>query len=382
LERKIALLGTSVLGFLSTFGLFVVSPILPQYVEKYGVTYAEIGAFFSAYSLTWALLEMFTGHLCDKYGKKRLGSLGLATYGASALLCGVAQTFFQLVVFRVIQGIGLGIFGPAVLGLIAQMGEKSKSFSIYRTFQGFGMMIAPILGGILGSLNLSYPFFLSALVSAAGIPTMILISEKKTVAARETFRHSIRNLLSRYSVVMVCLAVFLVEIGFAGFELVIPLIGSSEGFSNVTIGLILSSYFVTFLLFQIPLGVVFEKWRGRFLAAFFALSCVPPFFLLYISKNPVLMAVWMGWLGVTLGAVFVQSGAMIAKSAPSGMESLYMAFFDGVIDLSFPAMPILVTPLLGVDLRSPFLLFALLTSFSTFLLFFQSRERRIPGTEL
>jgi MFS family permease len=373
LGRNITLLSTSILGFLGTFGLFVMSPTLPQYAERYGASYAEIGMFFSAYSLTWALLQMYTGHLCDRFGRKRLGSLGLATFGLSAALCGAAQSFTQLVSFRILQGVGLGFFGPAALGLVAKLEEKSKGFSAYRTFQGVGILAAPIVGGMLGSIGLSYPFFASAAVSVAAIPTLFFIEEKKTSVQGGGFTRSMRELLSNRDVVMVCLAVFLAEVGFAGFDLVIPLVGSSEGLSTIIIGLILSAYFVTFLVFQIPIGGLLGKRRIRHWIPIFALSSVPPYFLLYLSRNPAVMAIWMGWLGISLGALFVQSGTLVAEIAPPGEESLYMAFLDGVIDLSFPVMPVLVTPLLSADLRSPFLLFSLLTTLSAILLFLTGR---------
>ena len=101
--RARSLIGLSVLGLLQALSFSVVSPILPQYVEGFGVSYAQIGYFFSAYSMTWSLLQIYTGHLSDKYGKKRLAALGLLTYGVFALLVGAASNYVQLVVFRVLD---------------------------------------------------------------------------------------------------------------------------------------------------------------------------------------------------------------------------------------------------------------------------------------
>ena len=107
----------TLLGLLVGVSLFVVSPILPQYVESYGVSYMDIGFFFTAYSLTWTVLQLYTGYLSDRYGRKRFVLLGLLIYGVFALLLGFAQNFALLVIFRVLQGVGLGIYGPAALGL-------------------------------------------------------------------------------------------------------------------------------------------------------------------------------------------------------------------------------------------------------------------------
>jgi len=61
----------------------------------------------------------------------------------------------------------------------------------------------------------------------------------------------------------------------------------------------------------------------------------------------------MGFLGVVLGAVFVQSGALIAEFSLKRKENLNMAFFDSVIDFSFPVMPLILTYLAMFGLKTP-----------------------------
>lgn len=108
LGKRVGFFGLALLGLFESIALFVVSPVLPQYVERYGSSYIEIGYFFTAYSLTWAMLQLYTGYLSDKYGKKRFAFFGLLIYAAFAFLLGFAQTFVQLITFRVLQGVGLG----------------------------------------------------------------------------------------------------------------------------------------------------------------------------------------------------------------------------------------------------------------------------------
>jgi MFS family permease len=73
----------------------------------------------------------------------------------------------------------------------------------------------------------------------------------------------------------------------------------------------------------------------------------------------------MGFLGVFLGAVFVQSGALVAEFSPKGKESLNMAFFNSVIDFSFPVMPLIVTYLATFGLKTPFLMSTSLVALSS-----------------
>ena len=348
--------GLTLLGLLETLALFVVSPTLPQYVERFGASYAEIGYFFTAYSLTWVLLQFYTGYLSDRYGKKRFVFLGLLVYGVCALLLGVAQSFFQLVLFRVLQGVGLGIFGPAALGLVAQFREKGKSMAFYRTANGAGIIIGPVLGGVVADFDVSYPFFISGLASLVAILSLFYLREEKTNVQSMNFIQSLRSMLSTRSIALICLAAFLAELCFAALEIVIPLVGSSFGFSSLLIGLVLSSYFLAFTVLQVPIGFLSEKVGKRRLVILAAFAGAIPFIILYSSSSPIEMILSMGFLGVMLGAVFVQSSAIVAELSPKGEESLYMAFFDAIIDFSFPVIPGIVTYLAMFSVKTPFLL--------------------------
>jgi len=357
-------LGLAFLGLLESVALFVVSPILPQYVERYGASYSEMGLFFTAYSLTWVLLQLYTGYLSDKYGKKRFIFVGLLIFGASAFLVGFAQTFTQLVVSRVLQGVGLGLFGPAALGLVAQFKEKGKSLAFYRTANGVGIIIGPVVGGVAADFNISYPFFISGLTSFIAMASLLLLREEKDETTRTSFIGSMKGMLLKKAIVLVCLAAFLAELCFAALEILIPLIGSSSGFSSFWIGVILSSYFLAFTVLQIPIGLFAERIGKRRVIVLASFMGAIPFVILFFSNNPLEMSLSMGILGVMLGAVFVQSGALIAELSPKGNESLYMAFFDAVIDFSFPVMPGIVTYLVMFGIKTPFLLLTSLMVFA------------------
>ena len=185
-DKVRSFVGMLLLGFLGSLGR-VVSPVLPQYAEQLGATSIEIGLFFSAYSFTWTFLQLYTGYLSDKFGKKKFIALGLSIYGLFLILCGFSQNFLQLVIFRVLQGVGLGLFGPAALGLLAQAKEKGISFAFYRTANNLGSMVAPIIGGIFGSISLTYPFFIGGSLTLLAVPSVLLIYEEKSPECEEKF---------------------------------------------------------------------------------------------------------------------------------------------------------------------------------------------------
>jgi DHA1 family multidrug resistance protein-like MFS transporter len=352
--------GLFLLGFLGSFGS-VVSPVLPQYAQRLGASSMEIGLFFSAYSLTWTFLQLCTGYLSDRYGKKRFVMLGLSIYGLSLILSGFSQNFAQLVIFRVLQGVGLGLFGPAGLGLVARMREKGKGFALYRTANSLGLMLGPIIGGIVGSINLSYPFYTGGLLSLLAISSVSLLYEEGPhETGRERFLASLRGMVLSKKIIFICMATFIVELAFVSLDLTIPLFGSTRGLSPASIGIILSSYFIAFTLSQIPIGIVSEKVNKKALIISCSFAGALPFILLSHFLDVVAMSLALGALGVTLGTVFVQSSALIAEIAPEDKKSLYMAFFDSIIDYSFAIMPPIATYAFTYAPTAPFVLCAFL----------------------
>ena len=225
-------------------------------------------------------------------------------------------------------------------------------------------MVGPILGGIAAEFGFSYAFFLSGLLSMAAIIPLQYLREQEAEVAGINFIRSMREMLLGRNILLICLAAFLAELCFAALDIVIPLVGDSLGFSSLLTGSILASYFMAFTVMQFPIGILSERVERRKLVALAAFCGAIPFALLYFSNNPIAMSVGMSFLGVILGAVFVQSGAMVAEFSPRGKESLHMAFFDSVIDFSFPVMPPFVTFLATLGLKMPFLLLTGLILFS------------------
>ena len=154
---------------------------------------------------------------------------------------------------------------------------------------------------------------------------------------------------------LLSIATFMAEITFASLEVIVPLAGSAIRLSSVWIGLVLTSYFVVFVVSQPIIGtllVEIDKIRIVTIAAFIGAF---PFAAMYLAGNLWVMVVAMCLLSVSLGTVFVQASAVVAEMAPKGRESTYMAFFDAVIDMSFPVAPVLITRLASFQVRVPFL---------------------------
>jgi MFS family permease len=350
-----ALLLLTLAGFLSSFSFSVVHPVLPLYVESMGVSYEKVGLLFSAYSFTWVVLQVYTGYLADRLGRKRVALLGLTIYGAFAILNYLARSFVQLLIFRVVQGLGLGLLGSAILGLAAGFEEKGKSLALYRVGHGAGGILGPMAGGLLGSYSLRHPFLLSALAAGLCGVAVLAMGGARPATTKAHFFGAASALLRRRGFLLICAAGFLAELGYASFNLAVPLAGEELGLTPAQIGVVLSSYSLSFTLLQVPVATWAEKMgRRRLLVGASFLSAL--FFLgLYAAQTFLFLVVLMVLLGVTLGAIFVQSAALVAEVVAEERRAMCLAFFDSVIDLSFIVMPLIVGVAAGYGETLPFL---------------------------
>lgn len=130
----------------------------------------------SIFLLMTAVSTPIYGKLADKVGRKPIMLFGLLIFLIGSSLCGVAQNMFQLIIFRVIQGLGSGAIQPVAITMIADMyaiDKRAKMLGINSGFWGVASVIAPLLGGfIVQHLSWHWVFYINI---PFGILAMILI---------------------------------------------------------------------------------------------------------------------------------------------------------------------------------------------------------------
>lgn len=82
---------------------------------------------YSAYLLTSAIATIIFGKLADLFGRKKMIIIGISIFLLGSLLCGLAQSMEQLIVFRAIQGIGAGSILPITLTIVGELFETEKN---------------------------------------------------------------------------------------------------------------------------------------------------------------------------------------------------------------------------------------------------------------
>jgi EmrB/QacA subfamily drug resistance transporter len=146
-----ALIGASLAVFMAALDSNVVNVALPVMARIFHVD-REIRWVVLSYVLpTVALLGVF-GALSDVIGRRRITLLGITLFILGSILCGTAQSLPQMVIYRIIQGIGGAAIGSAILAIATvnfAPSERGKAMAVIGLIAPLGAVVGPSLGGIL-----------------------------------------------------------------------------------------------------------------------------------------------------------------------------------------------------------------------------------------
>ena len=115
-------------------------------------SFSDVQWTLDAYALTLAALLLTSGVLADRYGRKRVSTIGLVVFTIGSVLCGTAADPLMLIISRSGQGIGGAMMfatGLALLGNSFRGKDRGTAFGIWGTVSGVATALGPALGGLI-----------------------------------------------------------------------------------------------------------------------------------------------------------------------------------------------------------------------------------------
>jgi DHA2 family multidrug resistance protein len=135
--------------FMEILDTTVVNVSLPHIAGNLSATVEESTWVLTSYLVANAIILPLTGWLANHFGRKRILTMSVAGFTVSSLFCGFAPNLEMLIFFRVVQGATGGALQPlsqAVLLEAFPPEDRGKAMG----FWGLGVVVAPILGPVLG----------------------------------------------------------------------------------------------------------------------------------------------------------------------------------------------------------------------------------------
>src|SRR6202166_374590 len=96
----------------------IVNVAIPAMSAALNTTFDQILWVLNAYILVYAVLLITAGRLGDLFGQRALFAIGLAVFTLASALCGFAQDANQLIVARILQGVGAALLVPQTLAIL------------------------------------------------------------------------------------------------------------------------------------------------------------------------------------------------------------------------------------------------------------------------
>lgn len=162
--KWIALSCTSLGAFFSVMGGSTLMIALPVIMKDLHADVSIIIWTIMGYMLAMTILVPAIGRIADMFGRKKLYVGGAALFTIASGLCGLSNTGIQLLLFRLIQGVGASLMianSTAIVTDAFPKNELGKALGINAMLISIAIVFGPILGGLLVNLSWRYIFYIN-----------------------------------------------------------------------------------------------------------------------------------------------------------------------------------------------------------------------------
>jgi len=351
---------------LLAFGQGAMVPILPLYARQFSASYSLAGLAVSAAWIGTLMMDVPVGLLLPRIGHRRAMVIGCGLFAAGTIALAFAHSAPELIIYRLLAGIGTAFWGLSRHAYIAQavpVESRGRVISVFGGINRLGWFVGPAVGGFVGrDFGLSTAILVAGILALGATGFAIAVPELPNLrpapgahrlslaVISEIIQLRWRELLTAGTA-----QIFAQMIRQARY-IVIPLYGRDIlGLDAAQVGVIISaSSFLDMSLF-IPAGMIMDRW-GRKAAA------IPSFLLLGLGMGliPFTTSYWtLCAAGLLIGfGNGIGSGTMMtlgADLAPEGRTGEFLGIWRLIGDSGQALSPLavgLIADLIGITLTS------------------------------
>jgi MFS family permease len=346
---------------------------LPLYVAKLSSPWfpfpepVRVGILLSLYGLTNALLQPVMGALSDRLGRRKpliVGGLlimGMATIGFMA-----AARFTDLLLLRMLQGVGVALTIPASMALMASGSRRETrggSMGIYTTARMTGFSIGPLIGGFV---QVHYGFNAAFLAGGAFILLALLLVQlwvhdvpRDAAPAASRPKPSGRRLLSP-GILAAALATILMAGSFSMMTTLEQQFNARLHETAFGFSVAFSALMVTRLILQLPLGRLSDRIGRRPLIVAGLVLMAPATALEGWVLSTAQLTLLRMVQGIGAAAVAAPAFALAGDLATRGGEGRQMSLVTSGFGLGIATGPLLAGVLAVRSFELPFVVAGIL----------------------
>jgi multidrug resistance protein len=350
-HRTLALVCLVILVNQLGFGIIV--PITPIYARTFGVNEAEIGLVVAIYGLGRFAFGVPVGQAADRFGRRNVILAGTVVTCVGSVLCGVAGSFVQLLIFRFVAGAGSTAVitgSQIVVADVATPENRGRMMSTYSGVFLFAVGVGPSVGGVIAdTFGPRAPFFVFAvLASLAGVIALTLLPEtsKRGASARrlrdaiET-KAAVRLLLANVGFMTVALIDLVSSFNRTGAIFsVVPLMGVERlGLSASEIGFALTVGNLCNLAVVGFVGILVDRYGRKTVIVPSCVFSALGFAGFALAVNyPTYVGSAVLW-GLGVAGAGSASSAYAADQAPPGANGITLGIYRTLSDVGYISGP-------------------------------------------
>lgn len=385
-KKHLALL--FLIAFLTMLGFGIIIPILPFFAEKLGASSFDIGVLFASFNIMQFIFAPLWGTLSDRIGRKPLVSLGLFGFAITFILFGLADSYSEMLIYRILGGIVSAAALPTVHAMVADLfppKDRAKGMGIVGAGIGLSFVFGPVIGGLLSSYGVSVPFFVSGGVALLTFFVILfalpesLPKEKRSSSGKRKRGNPFSALFGSLSLLYAIL--FIVSFAFSGLETTFALyISDLYGFDSRDLGyMFLVMGIIAAFVQGGMIGKMVKRWGEATVLTIGMCLYGIGFFTIPVFGNFWAFSLILALFGAGQGMIRATANAMITQRTTIGQ-----GVTTGAIS-SMDSLGRILGPLAGgavyqFTASGPFILGGVLMVIV--LLWFRLRHQRLPEPSL
>ncbi len=203
-------------NFLMILAQRMTNSILSVYADSLGASGTLTGLLSSAFTITSIMLAPFAGQIVNHFSKKRISAISICVIAAATFGFSISENFEVLLIFRLIQGMGLAFTGISCLTLLSLSVEEeklAKAIAYYTICTSIAQAIGPQLGLMLGdAIGFRESFRIEAIILL--ISSFLISFVKNDEYKEERFRYSFRTLFAKEALLPAILIMLVMSANF------------------------------------------------------------------------------------------------------------------------------------------------------------------------
>jgi MFS family permease len=154
--------------------------IFPLFFANFGLSVGRIGVLKAVYPAVWGILQVFTGPLSDRWGRKGLIVAGMWTQATGIIVTSATRSFGWWLLGSLLLGLGTAMVYPSLIAAVSDASHPSwraRSLSVYRFWRDLGYAVGALSAGIVAdTLGISWAIGLvGALTFLSGALVAVLM---------------------------------------------------------------------------------------------------------------------------------------------------------------------------------------------------------------